>query len=126
MDQVVIVLLVAALIGLIPASIGHSKGRSFVVWWFYGAAVFIVALPHVLLIDRDAEAIDNRRLQNGDNRKCPFCAEIIRAEAVVCRFCGRDLPVAADTTQAEDVCHKCGTPIRNFHGNRYCPACGVF
>lgn len=28
----------------------------------------------------------------GATRPCPFCAETIKAAAVVCRFCGRELP----------------------------------
>jgi hypothetical protein len=69
------------LIGLIPAAIASSKGYNFFLWWLYGSAIFIVALPHSLLIG-----------PGGLKRKCPFCAETIRSEAIVCPHCQRDLP----------------------------------
>ena len=31
------------------------------------------------------------RVAAADERKCPYCAETIKADAVVCRFCNRDL-----------------------------------
>ena len=44
------ILVFLVLLGLIPAAIARSKGRSFFMWWVYGAALFVVALPHALIM----------------------------------------------------------------------------
>ncbi len=39
-----------------------------------------------------AEALGITAQAYSSNRKCPFCAEYVKAEARVCRFCQKDLP----------------------------------
>ena len=33
----------------------------------------------------------------GEQRKCSFCAEHVKREALVCKHCGRDIQVAANS-----------------------------
>lgn len=94
------VLILATLLGLIPASVASSKGRSFVGWWIYGALLFIVALPHALMLRNDQAAIDRRAVESGEMRKCPSCAEMVRRDAKICRYCQRELPEIKVTATA--------------------------
>jgi predicted membrane channel-forming protein YqfA (hemolysin III family) len=84
------ILIIAVLIGLIPAAIAQGKGKSFLLWWIYGAAIFIVALPHAIFMRADDRAIENQQLSSG-MKKCPSCAELIKQDAKVCKHCGRDV-----------------------------------
>lgn len=101
------------LLGLIPAAIAQGKGRSFMAWWIYGSLLFIIALPHALIMKRDEAAIARR----DGLRKCPHCAELIQLDAKVCKHCGRDVP-----PEEARKCAGCGEPLG--HLAERCAECG--
>ena len=68
----------ALLIGLVPATIAHNKGHNFVSWWIFGALLFIIALPMAITLK-----------PGGDKRpRCTSCGALSRGEAA-CWSCGR-------------------------------------
>lgn len=120
-DMVLILLGLA----LIPAFIASSKGRSFVLWYIYGVCLLIVAIPHSIIISKTAEQKD-KELKSAGYVECSYCKEPVKAGAVVCPHCRRELP-QPDPQAVEDVedlvkCRTCGMMVKK--GAKYCPRCG--
>jgi hypothetical protein len=89
--------IVAPLLALIPATIAKNKGRSFGGWWFYGWLLWIVALPHALLMSSR---------MNDNQRKCPACAEYVKKEALRCKHCGEVFKTETKLGLECPKCHK--------------------
>ena len=77
------ILIIGILLGLIPAMVAQKKGHSFVAWWVYGSLLFLIALPHALLLKSEMKQVEQQQAAPGF-KKCPFCAEMIKPDAKVC------------------------------------------
>lgn len=76
-------IVVAILSGITGHFIGRSRGRGATGFWLGFLLGPLFGWTIALFIREDVEA--------NSKRKCPYCAEIIRSDAKICRFCRKEL-----------------------------------
>lgn len=89
--------IVGAVVWIICGAAGsvicENKGRSALEGFLLGLLLGPIGLIICGVLPKDVTAIEHRALRSGAIRKCPYCAELVRLEARVCRYCGRDIPI---------------------------------
>ena len=70
--------------------IAINKNRNAVGWAL--ATFFLSPLMIIIILVLSKKEGSPESLAAQGSKKCPFCAEEIKAEAVVCKHCGKDLP----------------------------------
>jgi len=71
--------------------IADSKGKSSLGFFLFALIFGPIALVWVLVAPANEDGIEKNKLMSNEAKKCPHCAELIKPEAKLCRFCGKSL-----------------------------------
>ncbi len=90
-EALIIIIPIWILLSIFSGMVSQNKGRGFGIGFWIALLVspligFIVAG----LLEPSKEVAAKELLEKGQLKKCPKCAEMIKSEAVRCRFCGNE------------------------------------
>lgn len=89
--------------GFICSVIAGAKGRSAGAFFFMGLLLGPLGIILALVTAKNERQIEKEWVESGEMRKCPFCAELVKAEAIKCKHCQSDLEPEEPPTDAKIV-----------------------
>lgn len=83
---------ILAMCGIGAAIVASNKGRSGFGWLLIGFLLGPIGFILSLVVSKNTAVLEESAVLSGESRKCPYCAELVKTEAKICKHCGKDLP----------------------------------
>jgi len=89
------------LMSIAAAIISEKRGNSPILGFVGGLILGPIAVI-AALAEKPNKKIEKDVIK-GNKRKCPFCAEIVKNEAFVCKHCGREIGKKSSSVISKDL-----------------------
>jgi hypothetical protein len=98
------------LFGIVCGVIAETRGLGPVKWFVIGLLIGPFGVVLVLVLPPNEKKLEEAALEGGKFARCPYCAELIRHDAIICKHCGREVtkavaqePVVVATPSPRDI-----------------------